>query len=550
MRRIHKFLSLFLLINLVLIFVPRVQGTTGIIANKIAVGTDYPEYTNNGGGGIGFHVPTVYFPYMGRHFLILVLQDEIRTYDLVNGGEVRYEYPEQIPVIATNHGDIKSINYTISGTQLEMYVWTIRTGYDTGISIYKVLFDIQSHARSATLAKFVLLTGKMAEVWLDDETGFSTMWQNRYLIMNQPGNYEEYLYRVDLITGAVINISKTPAYFWRPSEKIATRSDGIDYMVLGRHLAGSEHWLLNLNTFDWLVEMNDDQGGSPNSQINPYRSGSTWLIPMTASTVVSTNNTIKWYDSRTLTQVGETGFPLNDANGQFRDDLIAYPNQWFNWPYGMAIIAKTTDNKYFAIGNVNQAFAWFLLDGTTLNLVEYGILSDVASDWYRAINIYADQNDATNWPIVNMQEEKVYFMTKVGWGTNWLDLWEIDFSVLNIDPSTWNELNPWYWNTEGGATGGPTLPDVSLVNVPTMIASRLGITTFSAGIILSMLFWAFGAGPVGLYGGKFAGMFVFVWSIGILGLAVGLSWLPYWIMLLIVFLVAVGYAVRAGKLFG
>ena len=89
-------------------------------------------------------------------------------------------------------------------------------------------------------------------------------------------------------------------------------------------------------------------------------------------------------------------------------------------------------------------------------------------------------------------------------------------------------------------------PDINLINLPEQLGDAWGISSFAAGLFLSMiLFFAF-LFPLVIW--RKSGLITLIVGFSIMGFCIAIGWLPYWIMLLISLLIAALYASTIRKM--
>lgn len=89
-------------------------------------------------------------------------------------------------------------------------------------------------------------------------------------------------------------------------------------------------------------------------------------------------------------------------------------------------------------------------------------------------------------------------------------------------------------------------PDINITNLPGQLASAWGISEFAAGIFIStILFFAF-LFPLIIW--SKVGLITLIVGFSIMGFCIAVGWLPYWIMILVSFLIAAMYAGRIKKM--
>jgi len=85
-------------------------------------------------------------------------------------------------------------------------------------------------------------------------------------------------------------------------------------------------------------------------------------------------------------------------------------------------------------------------------------------------------------------------------------------------------------NGDGNGNGNGEI-DITIVNVPLKMGEKLGISAFSAGMILSALF-IFPINMILLLWKK-SGVIVLIFNLALLGIFTGVTWLPIWTVILI-----------------
>lgn len=88
--------------------------------------------------------------------------------------------------------------------------------------------------------------------------------------------------------------------------------------------------------------------------------------------------------------------------------------------------------------------------------------------------------------------------------------------------------------------------DVNLLDFPEKFGERLGISTFAAGLILSAILLMAVLLPLNLLV-RSSGWLNIAIGFSLMGGLVAMTWLPVWVMLMIVLLVAGLYAHKIGK---
>lgn len=79
--------------------------------------------------------------------------------------------------------------------------------------------------------------------------------------------------------------------------------------------------------------------------------------------------------------------------------------------------------------------------------------------------------------------------------------------------------------------------DVNLTDIPANLATHLGISTFEAGILASLIFAFIVLFPIAILRRKTTWL-EFILGIGIMSLCVAISWMPSYTLILIVLLIA------------
>jgi len=91
------------------------------------------------------------------------------------------------------------------------------------------------------------------------------------------------------------------------------------------------------------------------------------------------------------------------------------------------------------------------------------------------------------------------------------------------------------------------MTDINLLNLPVILAERLGISTFAGQLLASCIFGLTFLLPLAIWGSFVPTL---IMGIMLLGFFVAIQWLPSWTMILICLLIAGLYGLRMRELSG
>ena len=525
----QSILFLFLLLSFSLRLVPIVSASTSIDVDLVLSSSDYPTY----GYGVNAN-PTIYVNWLGRNHILMVLSDRIRDYDLSNEIYIDRIYVNPLNCSGTSDKIVKTIWY--NQTDHHFYTRVYTANHATKFAIYDVHYNLETFSVEWTYIK---------EIERDSDGEWSTIAYSNCI--------GDYIYTGNSANGTVQKINwvtdsrdKTDTEFGiysaEPTSKTFTRL-GYNYMFLGRHLAGYNHSVMDLNNLTITDTLESQGDGSPRSNIGaPFKTSSmsTTYWPLTGGGVdQDENNDILWYEtdpsSVTITKKGETHFL--DAD---------FPNPPYGNvdPWACYLIAKLTDGKYFGVCHVapKNVAIWMILNAD-FTVYEFGKFSSVPMDNAWMYNCYPEYGDVTNYPVVDRENKEIYILLRNYQDAVYrVDLFKIGFSVLDI--AEWNEYG-YIMETYTGEE--PTEePKLSLYLLPYQVGNVLGIGYMGGGLVLSsMLILAF---MIPVLRGRNILLPIIVGFVA-LGLLTFLGWLPFWILLLVLLTVAGLWASGISKLF-
>lgn len=153
-----------------------------------------------------------------------------------------------------------------------------------------------------------------------------------------------HLFFGDLIDGATtdLDLSGTlgTAYSLMPSQKLIQNRNR-QYMIIGKYLAGNIHYAVRLDDGD-VTNLASTGGGSPQPYIlTPLRTAKKYLIPLTSDTVVTSANSLKWYDQN-FSLAGTT--TLTSGTG-----ALTYPN-----PRCGAVLGTDDDGNIYVLMSITN----------------------------------------------------------------------------------------------------------------------------------------------------------------------------------------------------
>lgn len=90
-------------------------------------------------------------------------------------------------------------------------------------------------------------------------------------------------------------------------------------------------------------------------------------------------------------------------------------------------------------------------------------------------------------------------------------------------------------------------PDINIMNLPAQLASAWGITEFAAGLFMSTLLCLAFLFTIAIW--KKTAFAPLIVGIGVMGFCIAIGWLPYWILIAVVMLIAAMSASRIKRMF-
>lgn len=386
-----------------------VNVTQEVFAKLLALVIDYPDYVT------GTQVnPTINVSYMGKNFIMHFQFDEVRLFNVTDGDIIRAGYISPITPIL---GDkiLRSIYTTWASPLLTIRVYVTKD--DDELGIWDITYNFDTLAVTATLVK---------DLTVPLDCSYAIRYSHCLL------ENAEYYFYIPLGTGLYkIRYSDGNVtwkdlgfgeYFAEPTSKTGSKGE-VNYMFLGRHLAGDPHRTLNRSTLDIHQTLTSQGGGSPRSNIGgQYESGSVKFTCLSGGGVINQANRIMFYDEN-LNKLGETA-PFGD--GTPTTD-----------PWAIEIIGKTDTGKYFAIVHVTyDSCKWLLINSSTWLVDSYGDFGPVAGghDDSYVYNAHPEYGDKTNKLLVDKIAKKTWVICRNEYKpSNYRnELWEIDFRSLNI----------------------------------------------------------------------------------------------------------------------
>jgi len=308
-----------------------------------------------------------------------------------------------------------------------MYAVGARSGT---LEVMKVVFDKNDETISVSSVKsitadFMTSWGAIAQSVIIGDT----------LYASDP-NDTPHLHVVDLVNETYVNVdlSATLSYAPHPSFKISNifkDSTHRQLMVLGHHLNGAPHYVMDINRLEIVATLQSAGGGSSRPLAGlPAVFTDEKIYPLPNGGVVGVSNDILFYDEH-FNHLGTCD--------------LASITDYANPIYGFSILARLTDGRYFSILAVSRN------ESTTLKIGRLCWLflkSDFSYDSHYTIweapadknriwlaNTCREYGNQTELPIIDLNNYKAYiYAVQTG---NIHRLYEIDFSDLSID-----EINP------------------------------------------------------------------------------------------------------------
>ena len=364
----------------------------------------------------------VFAYYNGKIYDIELLANAIR---IINVSEkTGVEKSTGITTYLSKHVKIIDIKYKTNSTVVVRAIY-IRSGY---VVIVRVEIDLST-----------------GDVVVNEETSYNLTWISAWeeiqhsivippYLWIAPNQEDSYIHYVNLDDGNDVSWDTgLGGYFVRPSTKFVALNDDI-YMMFGRHLAGSNVYLLKLYSKSVTDTGVSAGGGSPRVQIGSIALFYNDVIfPCGWGGVSGSDNDIALFDHR-MNHLGT--LDLSALTGW--NDVDTMP--------GFTIIAKKTDGNYYALlavrhstgaGSPEGRLYWLEIarDGT---IVDSSLLHSFAMDDGDkfAVQIKADYSDRTSVPAVDLRRKKVYTTAwdiEDGENKGWLI--EIDISDI------WNNIS-------------------------------------------------------------------------------------------------------------
>jgi len=304
-----------------------------------------------------------------------------------------------------------------------MYAVGARSGT---LEVMKVVFDKNDETISVSSVK---------SITADFMTGWAAIAKAVIVgdtLYTRDGDDVPYFHVVDLVTGTHVSVDLSAQFDYAvtPSLKISNIFRDTTHrqlMVIGHHLNGDSHYVMDINRFEVVATLESAGGGSSRPlACCPAVFTDEKIYPLPNGGVVGVDNDILFYDEH-FNYLGTCDLaPITD---------------YAQCTEGFAILARLTDGRYFAIGAITRNESTTLKIG---HLCWIFLKSDFSYDSHYVIyqappdtnkididNAMREFGNQTELPIIDVRNYKAYI--RVSLPNNVVRLYEIDFSDLDVD---------------------------------------------------------------------------------------------------------------------
>ena len=332
----------------------------------------------------------------------------------------------------------------------------ISTGRSSDVSECVRIIDVKRKTNSTVVVRVLYVSSGVVHivryeidlsamtVTVTEETSYNLTWISSFEEINHsavippylwvaPNKEDSYLHYVNIDDGDDVSFDTgLEGYFARPSTKYVALNDDI-YMMLGKHLAGDQVYLLKLYSKSVTGTGVIAGGGSPRPQIGSIALFYNDVIfPCGWGGVSGSDNDIALFDHR-MNHLGT--MDLSALTGW--NDVDTMP--------GFTILAKKTDGNYYALLAVRHSSGapsqegrlyWLEIqrDGS---VVSSSLLHSFATESYFNMQIKSENSDRTCVPVVDLKSKKVY---ATAWDVEGTDKgWLVEIDVSDV----WNNIAEW-----------------------------------------------------------------------------------------------------------
>ena len=304
-----------------------------------------------------------------------------------------------------------------------MYVIGARSGT---LEVMKVVFD--KNDETITVSSVKSITADFVTRW-EAIGGAVVIGDTLY---TRDGEDIPYFHVVDLVTGTHVSVDLSAQFSYAvvPSFKVSNifkNSTHRQLMVVGHHLNGEPHYVMDINRLEIVATLQSAGGGSSRPQAGvPAVFTDEKIYPLPNGGVVGASNDILFYDEH-FNHLGTCDLaPITD---------------YAQCTHGFSILARLTDGRYFAIGAVlrNESttlkigyLCWLFLKSDFSYDSHYVIYETPPDKNVVAIaNAMREAGNQTELPIIDLNNYKAYI--RLNLPNSVVRLYEIDFSDLSVD---------------------------------------------------------------------------------------------------------------------